>query len=82
MGYSQGSSRLQYWLDVREMKQTELSLRSGWSNEKGKRKKNCWSPRMISFFCTGTKPMTPEALYTFSNILNVPMDQLNNWPPD
>ncbi len=79
MAYSQGSSRLQYWLDKRGMKQAELSRRTGWSEEN---KEIGWSPRMISFFCIIAKEMPPEALYTFSQILNVPMDQLNHWIPD
>lgn len=69
MAYSHRSSRLQYWLDLRGVKQIDLARRSGWSEyhpDKG------WSPRMVSHFCLGTKPMPVEAIYTFGEILEIP----------
>lgn len=79
MAYSQGSSRLQYWLDARGMSQSELARRSGWSKNN---KERGWSPRMVSFFCNDKVPMSPEAMYTFSQILGINMEDLNHWDLD
>lgn len=76
MAFSQGRSRLQYWIDLRELSQSEVARRTGWSLENPR---VGWSPRMISFFCAGDRPMPPEALYTLSLILNCRMEDLNEW---
>lgn len=67
MRYSRGRCLLQYWLDHRQMTQAEFSRRSG------------WSVRMVSFYCTGERKMSVEAMYTASQILNVPMERLYSW---
>jgi len=79
MAYSRGRAVLQYWLEVRGISQTELSRRSGWSE---KDPNQGWSPRMISHFCKNAKSMSPEAIYTFGEILgleNPLVDLYDQW---
>lgn len=67
MKYSRGRCLLQYWLDARQMSQAEFSRRSG------------MSVRIISYYCTDERKMSVEALYTASQILNVPMENFYTW---
>ncbi|MNC08735.1 helix-turn-helix protein [compost metagenome] len=64
---SRGRSLLQNCLDLRKMSQAEFSRRSG------------WSVRMISYYCTGERRMSPEAMFAASSILEVPMESLYEW---
>lgn len=64
---SRGRCLLQNWLDLRGMTQAEFARRSGWSE------------RMVSYYCNSQKRMSPEALYSASIILDVPMERFYEW---
>lgn len=72
MAYSRGRCLLKPLLQQKSWTQTELARRSK------------FSPRMISHFCQydgmgNGKPMSPEAMYTISHLLEVPMEALYEW---
>lgn len=70
MDISRGRCRLQEWLDKRAMTQADFARKSNLSE------------RVISYYCTGERRMSPEAMYIASKILNVPMDWLYEWLED
>ncbi|WP_074101179.1 helix-turn-helix transcriptional regulator [Paenibacillus sp. P3E] len=38
-----------------------------------------YSERVVSYYCSGERRMSPEAMFTASSILKVPMDQFYEW---
>ncbi|WP_083613595.1 helix-turn-helix transcriptional regulator [Paenibacillus sp. P46E] len=64
---SRGRCLLQYWIDLRGTSQAEVARRSG------------YSPRMVSFYCSGDKPMSVDAMYIISKILDIHMEELYEW---
>ncbi|MFC3768336.1 helix-turn-helix domain-containing protein [Paenibacillus sp. GCM10012303] len=67
MHFSRGKCLLQYWLDKKGMTQAELSRKTGWSS------------RMISYWCSRKRLMTPEAMYTVARLLEINTDDLYQW---
>lgn len=67
MRVSRGRCRLQEWLDVRGLTQVQFAARTGLST------------RMVSYYCTDTRPMTPEAQYLACKALHIHMEDLYEW---
>ncbi|OME55092.1 helix-turn-helix domain-containing protein [Paenibacillus odorifer] len=64
---SRGRCLLQDWLDLKGMSQAELSRRTG------------YAARMISFYCSGSRPMSTNAMYIISRVLGIHMEDLYEW---
>ncbi len=81
MEFSRGRCLLTPLMDERGWSQAELSRRTGFKHGM----KKGYSPRMISHFANydgvgNGKPMSPEAMYTVSRLLDLPrMEALYEW---
>ncbi len=67
MAHSRGRCLLQYWIKKRNLTQTEFASRCGWSQ------------RMVSHWCNDERPMSVEAMYTASLVLDINMEDLYQW---
>ncbi|TPG73175.1 XRE family transcriptional regulator [Brevibacillus laterosporus] len=72
VSYQRGKCLLQPVLNFIGMKQAELARRTG------------YSARMVSHYATNKKPMSPEAMYTITTIIqmylpNFRMEHLYEW---
>lgn len=67
MRVSRGRCRLQEWLDIRGFSQIDFAEKTG------------LSARMVSYYCTSTRPMTPEAQYLAHKALHIHMEDLYEW---
>lgn len=70
MAFSRGRCRLQEWLDKRGMTQADFARKSNLSE------------RVVSYYCSAERRMSPEAMYTASKILNISMESLYEWLGD
>lgn len=76
MHFSRGECLLSYWLKNRGISQSELARRTGWSMKKPDQG---WSPRVVSYWCSGEMLMSVEAMYTVATILDIEMEDLYHW---
>lgn len=76
MHFTRWECMLSYWLKQRNMTQTELARRTGWSPETPE---NGWKPRVISYWCSTELLMSVEAMYTVATILEIRMEDLYRW---
>lgn len=65
--FSRGNCQLQFLLDEQGITPAEFARLCGWSS------------RMVYHWCADERPMSVEALYNASMILEVPMEAFYNW---